>query len=220
MHYVDTCALADPLLARLPAKEDPNWRVGHFIRQIPTNYEASLRLDKNMLDDQKTAQYWDSIRKVTRDPLFQQDRLAEIARINFGMIEKPDFDMYRKSTVARATFIPSVNAEDVKTIAAEGTPWDAPGNIVFYTALDIIFKETTDLKSIDLSLDHNDTYEISVIRDNESVLVATIKPRDVGGLAHHKIELRTAEPNVKAIRIKAQSGDDMYSLGHLRVNNE
>ena len=37
-HLLDVCALADPLLARLPAAYNPEWRIGHFTRMIPVGY--------------------------------------------------------------------------------------------------------------------------------------------------------------------------------------
>ncbi len=38
IHVIDPRALSDPLLARLPAFEDPNWGIGHFRRVIPEGY--------------------------------------------------------------------------------------------------------------------------------------------------------------------------------------
>ncbi len=37
-YIIDYYALADPLLARLPACYSPNWRIGHFTRTIPPGY--------------------------------------------------------------------------------------------------------------------------------------------------------------------------------------
>jgi len=37
-HIIDYYALTDPLLARLPAVYSPNWRVGHFVRNVPPGY--------------------------------------------------------------------------------------------------------------------------------------------------------------------------------------
>ena len=54
MHFIDNCALADPLLARLPAKENPHWRIGHFYRQLPTDYKESIEQGKNLIIDKKT----------------------------------------------------------------------------------------------------------------------------------------------------------------------
>ena len=43
VHLLDYYALGDPLLARLPALYNPNWRIGHFTRFVPEGYEATLR---------------------------------------------------------------------------------------------------------------------------------------------------------------------------------
>jgi arabinofuranosyltransferase len=94
-HYIDSCALADPLLARLPAKYDQGWRVGHFERQIPSGYEQSILKGQNLLTDPATRDYWEVIREATRGPLFSLTRLKAIARLNFGLVKKPNFNMYR-----------------------------------------------------------------------------------------------------------------------------
>lgn len=88
-HYIDNCALADPLLARLPAQPNPKWRIGHFMRQIPANYVDSVRSGTNLLLDPVTKNYYDSIRIVTRGPLLSYERLREILRLNLGLIKKP-----------------------------------------------------------------------------------------------------------------------------------
>jgi arabinofuranosyltransferase len=95
VHFIDPCGLTDPLLARLPAKYDPGWRIGHFERQIPAGYEESIRQDKNLLRDPLTRDYWEVIRNATRGPLFSVARFEAIARLNLGLVTKPDFDMYR-----------------------------------------------------------------------------------------------------------------------------
>lgn len=94
-HFIDECALADPLLARLPAQYNPKWRIGHFIRQIPTNYMESVKKGVNLLADSTTKKYYDSIRVITRGPLFERERLYEILRINLGLVKKPDWDLYK-----------------------------------------------------------------------------------------------------------------------------
>jgi arabinofuranosyltransferase len=95
VHIVDPCALTDPLLARLPAKWDSTWRIGHFERQIPAGYVESLEQGRNLLKDPLTRDYWEVIRKATRGPLFNIERFKAIARLNLGLVKKPDYDMYR-----------------------------------------------------------------------------------------------------------------------------
>jgi arabinofuranosyltransferase len=99
-HIIDNCGLTDPLLARLPAKFDPNWRIGHFERQIPAGYEESILQDKNLLHDPLTRQYWEVIRKATRLPLFSIERFKAIVRLNLGLVKKPDYDLYRTGDAA------------------------------------------------------------------------------------------------------------------------
>ncbi|MEO5668343.1 MAG: hypothetical protein ABIR96_09810 [Bdellovibrionota bacterium] len=94
VHFVDTCALADPLLAHLPSIPDSNWRIGHFYRSVPDGYEQSLLRDSNLLTDPHLSSYYESIRLIVRGDLFDPKRLREIMKINMGFIPTPDFKSY------------------------------------------------------------------------------------------------------------------------------
>ena len=84
-HLLDNCALVDPLLARLPAAYDPEWRIGHFIRMIPEGYRESLQQDVNLLADIGIRPIYDDLRLITRAPrLLSRARLAAIWRVNTG----------------------------------------------------------------------------------------------------------------------------------------
>lgn len=85
-HYIDRCGLADPLLARLPAMRDPQWRIGHFVRALPSGYEESIRTQSNRLTDPDIRSYYDSIRLVTRGDLNDPKRLWEVFRLNAGLV--------------------------------------------------------------------------------------------------------------------------------------
>ncbi len=87
-HLIDNCALADPLLSKLPARDDPEWRIGHFERQLPEGYVESIDKNQNLLVDNKIKQYYDSIRIITRGPLYDMNRLREILKINLGLVQK------------------------------------------------------------------------------------------------------------------------------------
>jgi arabinofuranosyltransferase len=100
---IDDCALADPLLARLPAERTRQWRIGHFQRQLPTDYEESVERNVNVLADAGTRTYYESIRIITRGPLNSLDRLREVVRMNLGQIQKPDWDMYHHTKVPRSS---------------------------------------------------------------------------------------------------------------------
>lgn len=89
LHLVDECGLADPLLARLPATPNPNWRVGHFTRALPDGYHRSIELRGNAIRDPELARYYEAIRMVTRDPLFSRERFHAIAALNLGRLKPP-----------------------------------------------------------------------------------------------------------------------------------
>ena len=80
-HILDAFALGDPLLARLPVRS-PNWRIGHFIRDIPAGY---LDDDRDEIQNAKIAEYHRRLSRLTRDPLFSLGRIREIFRFLFGI---------------------------------------------------------------------------------------------------------------------------------------
>ena len=96
-HLLDECALADPLLARLPAAYNPGWRIGHFTRMIPNGYRESLELETDVLTDSGLRPLYDDIRLITRAPrLLSRARLAAIWRVNTGADQRQiDHRFYR-----------------------------------------------------------------------------------------------------------------------------
>ncbi|MEE8474585.1 MAG: hypothetical protein V3T01_04500 [Myxococcota bacterium] len=82
-HLVDSCALSDPLLARLPAAPTPRWRVGHNIRPIPVGYLASLRHGVDAIEDPSIRELYADVRQVVRGPVFTASRFRAIWRLHF-----------------------------------------------------------------------------------------------------------------------------------------
>ncbi len=80
VHFVDPFALADPLLARLPA--NPDSRIGHFERRVPPGYLASIRSGKNQIEYDRIARYYDDLVLVTRGPIWSWARWRAILRLN------------------------------------------------------------------------------------------------------------------------------------------
>ena len=83
LHGIDIFGICDPLLARLPPIT-ANWRIGHFVRDVPQSYYASA-MGPNVIKDPDLAAYWDKLSLITRGPLFSWARLQEIFRFNFGL---------------------------------------------------------------------------------------------------------------------------------------
>lgn len=101
VHIVDYHALGDPLLARMPmvahdrlydralagldGYTDPEgWRIGHFLRNVPRGYLATLLTGTNRIADPNLARFYDHLRRIVNGPLWSGERLADIVRMNTG----------------------------------------------------------------------------------------------------------------------------------------
>lgn len=80
VHIVDQHALSDAFLARLPSTRP--WRIGHFLRELPPGYLASVADGRNRLVDPAQRALFDDLQKVIRGPLLAPGRLDAIWRLN------------------------------------------------------------------------------------------------------------------------------------------
>jgi arabinofuranosyltransferase len=87
VHIIDPLALADPLLARLPADPSATHRVGHYLRDVPAGYYNTLYQGKNKIVDADLARYYDAITLVTRAPIFSAERWRAIAALSLGRLD-------------------------------------------------------------------------------------------------------------------------------------
>lgn len=95
LHIIDICGLADPLLSRLPARQDREWRIGHFERDIPSGYLESIQTRQNVIADEATRHYYEAIKLVTQGPLWSWERLKMIWLLNTNQIPKPNPYLYQ-----------------------------------------------------------------------------------------------------------------------------
>ena len=100
LHIIDLNALTDAFLARLPAT--PHWRIGHFERQMPAGYQATVEhclsltfpnaavavpqtpcisspSYRNDIDDPRLAALYDRLALLTQAPLMDRNRLLALA---------------------------------------------------------------------------------------------------------------------------------------------
>jgi len=89
IYIVDTLALGNPLLSKLPFTYDENqsplgWRIGHFLRAVPLGYLETLASGENMIVDECLAKYYDKLSIITRGNLFDGNRIQEIWNMNTG----------------------------------------------------------------------------------------------------------------------------------------
>jgi arabinofuranosyltransferase len=128
IHAIDLCALAEPLLARLPAKAE-KLRVGHYLRHLPEGYPETIDTGENRLADPNLARYYDELRLVTSAPVWSWDRFRAIWRINTGQLAPLiDHEHYRHSGAApQKTSRPSGIQSAIGSARRAGSNRGAPG---------------------------------------------------------------------------------------------
>lgn len=102
LYIIDTPALGNALLARLPMVRNANWRIGHFTRPIPEGYIETVESGQNRLADPDLARYYDALSVIIRGDLFSLERLGIIARMNLGAYDALiDVERYRLFNMVR-----------------------------------------------------------------------------------------------------------------------
>jgi len=82
---LDGYGITDALIARLPAVDKKNWRIGHFWRDVPTGYGESISQERNLIADENVARLYDRVKLVVSDPIWTWPRWKEIVRLNFDL---------------------------------------------------------------------------------------------------------------------------------------
>lgn len=214
-HFIDICALSDPLLSRIPAQFNPHWRIGHFNRQVPTGYRQSIQANQNLLDDPALRDFYEPIRIITRAPLNDMSRLREIWNIHTAARERPDFHEYVHGYIPQMPASNSLRLSDLAHIVESGTAHNAPGNQRFDHSLDVLLEQPLAFQSIDVSFDNNDRYTILVESAGRWHVVARMEPAYTAGMARHRLSVPADTPVADRLRIVAEGGDATYVIGHL-----
>jgi len=209
VHLVDEYGLADPLLARLPAKRDPKWRIGHFRRAIPEGYLETLRTGVNRIADKNLATFYEKLRLITRGPLLSRARFLEIWKMNLGRYKDLiDADAYKYPGMIRVG------------LSAAMSPKKAGGYVLTNSGIQIDLGRPRHEKQLEISVDANDDYEIVYLRGKTQLARSRIIGRiDEKGLAVRVLPIppAAAAKGYDKIRIFPLWGDETYSVGHVRL---
>jgi arabinofuranosyltransferase len=84
VHIIDSYALSDPLLSRLPIYNAEDWRIGHFPHQLPEGYLETLSTGENKIHNKNIALYYDKLKYIVRGDLYDLNRIREIINFNLG----------------------------------------------------------------------------------------------------------------------------------------
>jgi len=115
-----------------------------------------------------------------------------------------------------------VGAADVSIGKREGDAWASAGSVVFgLQGLSVKLDHVTRTKSIELTVDNNDTYILqALLRGKPVALTRTISAQtNTRGLAIHTLSLASddAPDGFDEIWMTPRAGDGHYSLGHLSL---
>jgi arabinofuranosyltransferase len=219
-HALDSCALADPLLARLPAVWNTQWRIGHFRRMIPKGYREGLLQGANLIEDASLHTYYDQMRLITRGPFFSAARWRAIASMNTGafthLIDRR-FYRFGGELVALA---------DVSSIRQDESALDAPGTLPIAGALAVAVEDRRGRRYLDIAVNSDQQFHLEFIRQNRLVSAADIGPipeyRRKPGFVHYTLDVpaRAARQGFDTVLITPIGDGATHVLGHLILDGE
>lgn len=113
---IDAYALTDPLLARLPAKKrfGGGWgATDHYERALPIGYIHARRTGSLERMSEHLAAYYEPLRRIITEPVFDAGRLATLLAFNYG-----SYDHHRAAYLAEPPPRPSKKTSDSR----DGSP--------------------------------------------------------------------------------------------------
>lgn len=233
---VDAYALADPLLARLPARRDLKWRIGHFSRAMPSGYIASLRTGSDKFQDEDLGQYWQKIDLITRGSLFSRERLAAIWQLNTGALDHLiDWERYRYGGAPRFDFSELQGEPSPLEETKQDTPSKAkrtkkqpkkPTKTHKFTDIGLLidFSEPSYALQLDLRVSDHGVYELHFRLHGQ--IIATVETKKIVP-QHERLETITIQVPENAIasgydeiRLIPLQGERPFFLEYLRFTPE
>jgi arabinofuranosyltransferase len=216
VYVLDRLALVDPLLARIPAQRNIDWRTGHMERTMPAGYLQTLLLKQNSIEDPDLHRYYDKLSIIVKGNLFSFQRFVEIWKMNTGQYnDLIHGDGFRYPDLVK------VDGKSVAKILANGTACGTPDTRVMKdSGIEVKFSSFNRAKSLQIGLDHNDTYQIVYYHDQKELaeqFISTALLPDPGGISARMVQVPAAvsKNGFNRVRIFPQSDDGSYCLGYL-----
>jgi arabinofuranosyltransferase len=214
-HLLDECALADPLLAHLPAVHNAEWRTGHYRRLVPEGYKETLEGDGNRLKDRGLRDYYDHLSAVTRsERLWTSSRMKEIVALNTGKYDR----LIDRTFFRYGGSVASLNELAIRR--PDGTPADDPSVRALTMPLAIRSAGYPGATHVDIAVDSNDQYLLTFLRNGKAVSTAEVGPipehRRTPGLVNYQVAVPPrAARGFDILLITPFAGDQKYALGHV-----
>ena len=214
IHVVDRVALGDPLLARLPSKYNPTWRVAHLYRQIPEGYLETVESGINQIADPQLAEYYDVLHNIISGDLFSWERMEQIVKMNLGMYDHLiDVERYRQ----KAGEI--MSEEEMQRIINPGEAWDNPNAwILDESGTSIHLDQLAHAKTVSFLADNNDSYKIVLSKNEQILYEQSTEPIDGDGMQPREVKVPDdiSSQGFDTITVIPFGGDQKYSIGYLQ----
>ncbi len=221
VYLLDECALADPLLARLPAVFNAEWRTGHYRRFVPAGYVESVATATNALQDPALREYYEHIRAIVRsDRLWSAERMEAIAAMNLRRYDRLVNQTFYRHAGAVA------KVEDLALFREDGTPCDAPDVRVLTVPLAVLVPDRPGRRYLSVALESDDRYLLTFLKGRSIVSTLELGPipehRRKPGLAAYTEDVPPGarDRGFDTIVVAPISGDNHYAIGHLLVEGE
>jgi arabinofuranosyltransferase len=208
VHVVDMLGLADPLLARLPARRP--WQIGHYYRRIPDGYMETLGSGTPRFADPGVAAYYEKLRLITRGPLWAGERWRAIVGMNTGKYDGlvSEYGLTRKSIAS------------LQGVRPEGTPINVDGTVpILERGLLVDLGRLVNHGSIEMSVDRTDEFRVQLLREGSVVATTWLRPLPEGegnGMATRRVRIPSGAV-ADHVHILPMQGDHTYGLGHMRI---
>jgi hypothetical protein len=110
-----------------------------------------------------------------------------------------------------------VSLEQLSNPKPRGYAWDEPDTVRFKDRVIVSLEDTAHPETLDISLDGNDGYELSLMAGDEQVGFVKVEPSWTGGLEVYTLAVpeNAVSLGFDAIIIEVETGDGAYALGHL-----
>ena len=220
IYLIDSCGLTDALIARLPAIQHPNWRIGHHYRKIPTDYGNYLTKGVGIVDKSLLLMAED-ISLAVSGGIFSPERVGAIMRLNLNHNYSFILDKYSnpgvvipETSASRAVDVRQIN---FSTPIEKGALWNAHGHIQFDAELIVKASNNIMFTGFNISLDGYNAYDIIINGKYNFQIPITPHLAESGEMAFH--DFLFPEPIViTTVKIVSQTGNINNSMGHFIVN--
>jgi len=215
IHIIDIFGLADPLLSRMRAAPDPDWRVGHAARAVPDGYLETVETGVDQIADSGIARFYDKVKLVTQGSLLSWSRLKTAVALNLG-----SYDHWLPTTLCPPV---RVDFKDMQTETPAGSSYSGEGtHRIFMSGTRVVLGQMVKAHTMEIALDHNDSYKLVFVVSGNRIDSLTLEPTDSpgAGMAVHEIDIpSSAVRGFDELWIYPTGGDKLYSVGHLKFDS-